>query len=1726
MKKITWLKLLLINLFLLPLIFFAIKYNASNVLADENRNNNNFLSRDLFWNNRGGGVDTGTLVDALFTSGGAYTNNRNGYQGCEISQDTGVIFLDAGTDTIPEYLSGNMIYVLNEGNYTTTRPINFSGNCIGFVGYGNVLIYSSGDTQTGFNITDKSYLILDNIKINGTGNGVQLNNGIVYNNVSYTTINNVSLYNNISSAFLINNSYGNIINNSSGYNNSIGIYVENSSGNIFTGLTIYSNSGNGMSLSGSDSNIFSNLQTYSNTGNGIYILNSNNNSVSNSRFYNNVNYGAYFDGGSGNVINSVSGFNNGYEGLFFQSNNSTITNSNFYGNETLGARIQGTNNNVSNITSSGNSGHGVILLLSGSTITNIQSTNNVEKGILITSSYNNIFSGLTSARNLLDGIWLYGNSNTFTNIISSSNTGNGITIYDGETNIFNIANSYSNLGNGLDIQNPSSINEGNSITNSNFYSNTGDGIIISGSQNNLLSGINSYSNYAGIEILNSSNGNSIVNSNIYSNQSVGLSVDDGDTNNFTNISSSGNIGNGFSLINGSSGNLITSFIGRNNDYGIYVQNSSNNTLSGINSYNNISGGVIIDTANNNILNNIISSGNSIFGLGISAGSGNAISSFQSHNNTGAGLILNSSTNNILSGITAYSNSDNGIKLTDSDYNTISNSQTYNNTGRGIYFNNSNFGTINLTTIYNNTNNGLYLSGSSNNAINNSQSYSNTGIGIYLSNSSNNTINNSKVYNHISEGILLINSSSNSINNSQTYNNDHGISLLFGNGNAVNNSQSYNNDHGIGIEYSSSNIINAVQTYNNGYGIGIGEDSTGNQYYGTLKVFSNNSGNFDGTSGNDQYLTGGTGIYFSSLGRSSGTLLTGISMSWNYITNPIYNSSYLLNWNSGFTYFMGNQIWTGTYPINYSYGSQILKQIQPVIYSGTSLITGLTYSSLQFIGSDMTVISGSLTANNYYTTGPVILTYSTTSLTNYQLFGDITNLSSGTISTSGSISVIFTGSDGTKNIVVQFYTGNIFATHYATTITLDNTVPAMTGTTLSGSNVTSGGYYNTGVSFTFYDTNLSGATLYSGNDTTGTNYTSGQIITGQATYRLVVSDFAGNITSKTFTIDAVNPSTTFISPTSGSTITGSATVQFIRSGSDFNMSGYNLYLYNSGSLVYTSTQITGTTLSLFMYNGTYSGYIIAQDFAGNTGISNINIFTVNVPLQGIITLTGSNFLYSGGQAYVKNPISLILTTNKISYYTITGDIVLSTITGIVSTSTISFNLTGSDATKNIYVQFYTGNETTYNTGLSLILDSAGPTTPTLSSPTSGGNIIGTGNLIWSASVDSGVGISGYYCYVSTSPIFASNFTSGFTSGTGLQIQNSVSTSGTLYWYVVAVDKLGNTGTSSTIQSFIYTPILDIISDSFSFDQITNAKLDKVYKSDTITIAGLSDSTQVLAQLTKGALYINGTFVGTTGMVQNGSTVYIELISSDEYETSVTSTLSIGSRSARFKITTKSENGTSSDNTDCEDDDSCDLTNSKKLQIISIFNTLKNIYSDSTKQNEFVALLKTKLQENIDYYQAQIDNDSNSSSVDTLRVQALQYLYDLADNYLGNTNTIYGYTNTDPKKHVAPNGKVYTITYNSSTKLYTSPNFIYPKTFKNLQDLRSYIDINNGGTTYYSSSTTDSVDTSRNASYVAPNGKFYKIYRTTDGRYSSYNFIYKNYFDSFESTKNYIYINNKK
>ena len=83
--------------------------------------------------------------------------------------------------------------------------------------------------------------------------------------------------------------------------------------------------------------------------------------------------------------------------------------------------------------------------------------------------------------------------------------------------------------------------------------------------------------------------------------------------------------------------------------------------------------------------------------------------------------------------------------------------------------------------------------------------------------------------------------------------------------------------------------------------------------------------------------------------------------------------------------------------------------------------------------------------------------------------------------------------------------------------LDTTLPLITGTTLIGAPISSGGSYATGVVLSFSDLNLSGAVLSGIN---GTNYLSGNFhnstINTTGTYILTVTDLAGNVSSITFT----------------------------------------------------------------------------------------------------------------------------------------------------------------------------------------------------------------------------------------------------------------------------------------------------------------------------------------------------------------------------------------------------------------------------------------------------------------------------------------------------------------------------------------------------------------------------------------------------------------------------------
>ena len=158
---------------------------------------------------------------------------------------------------------------------------------------------------------------------------------------------------------------------------------------------------------------------------------------------------------------------------------------------------------------------------------------------------------------------------------------------------------------------------------------------------------------------------------------------------------------------------------------------------------------------------------------------------------------------------------------------------------------------------------------------------------------------------------------------------------------------------------------------------------------------------------------------------------------------------------------------------------------------------------------------------------------------------------------------------------------------------------------------------------------------------------------------------------------------------------------------------------------------------------------------------------------------------------------------------------------------------------------------------------------------------------------------------------------------------------------------------------------------------------------------------------------------------------------------------------------------------------------------------------------------------------LDNGSDTSSSVQDKIDALQYLYDITDSYLGG-DSIVDTTN----RYTAPNGKVYSITYDSTNQTFTSPNFIYKKTFTTLDALKAYIDKNNGGVSGGGYSVSGGgrdhvVDTSwQSAPYVAPNGKVYRLFKTTDDRYSSYDFKSAKYFSSVETLKAHIYNANKK
>jgi len=253
----------------------------------------------------------------------------------------------------------------------------------------------------------------------------------------------------------------------------------------------------------------------------------------------------------------------------------------------------------------------------------------------------------------------------------------------------------------------------------------------------------------------------------------------------------------------------------------------------------------------------------------------------------------------------------------------------------------------------------------------------------------------------------------------------------------------------------------------------------------------------------------------------------------------------------------------------------------------------------------------------------------------------------------------------------------------------------------------------------------------------------------------------------------------------------------------------------------------------------------------------------------------------------------------------------------------------------------------------------------------------------------------------------------------------------------------------------------------------------------------------------------------------------LSSSPEYTTSVTSTVTIWDVSAAFRITTiDEEDETVADYSDI----STSLSSTEKLQIIAIFEALRDLYNGDKKQEFFNSLL-VMLESKMD--------DLGSSTNDKNRREALEYLYDLADQY-GDGSTNANNDDIDSTSwikngiYTAPNGKKYTIRYDSTKKQFTSTNFLTPKYFPTLDVLKYTIDLANPiGSQYASAKTIKarwgkiSIDgTWQTSPYTAPNRKVFYFFKTMEGRYSSYTFSVEKYFDSLDSVKEYIHNANLK
>lgn len=145
-------------------------------------------------------------------------------------------------------------------------------------------------------------------------------------------------------------------------------------------------------------------------------------------------------------------------------------------------------------------------------------------------------------------------------------------------------------------------------------------------------------------------------------------------------------------------------------------------------------------------------------------------------------------------------------------------------------------------------------------------------------------------------------------------------------------------------------------------------------------------------------------------------------------------------------------------------------------------------------------------------------------------------------------------------------------------------------------------------------------------------------------------------------------------------------------------------------------------------------------------------------------------------------------------------------------------------------------------------------------------------------------------------------SGSTVVAGDEVQVRITASDLFSTTVTATVTIGGVSADFSVTTRDSDPA--VTPDTFSFEPVSEAELTTEYFSDTVTVAGIDVAVPASVGGDDSAvLIVNGLDAAGDVDVEAGDELQVRLTSSDDYETAVTATVTIGSVSADFVVTTK-------------------------------------------------------------------------------------------------------------------------------------------------------------------------------------------------------------------------------